>query len=266
MSRFSERFKLLKEEKSCTLKEMSQELNISITNLSYYLNGREPSYDTLCAIANYFGSTTDYLLGFSDFKTHSEELHDIETKQQLRENAIHDLIGEKGIKNLKDLGILLGDLSDLLKALILEDNAQLPFFYDLTENLVDMMYTIYANREYVTDKNYNIRKNYKSSKIDVENLFSQYDKIKNIHQVIIDMITRLLYIIIEDKSFDRYDKEAAKEILSDICCPKTKYSFSPYERHNPLHEVENALLKKNNNAALSDKHKSSTEQNPTSST
>ncbi len=69
MSLFSERFRQLKEEKGLTLKEISEDLNISVPNLSYYMKGREPNYDTLIKIADYFDVTADWLIGRSNIKT-----------------------------------------------------------------------------------------------------------------------------------------------------------------------------------------------------
>lgn len=69
MSQFSERFRQLKDEKGVTLKEISEALNISSPNLSYYMKGREPNYDVLIQIADYFKVTTDWLIGRSDVRT-----------------------------------------------------------------------------------------------------------------------------------------------------------------------------------------------------
>lgn len=72
MSLFSERFKQLKEETpKMTLKELSQKLDITVPNLSYYMNGREPNYDTLIKIANYYDVTVDWLIGRTDAKNPS---------------------------------------------------------------------------------------------------------------------------------------------------------------------------------------------------
>lgn len=69
MSKFSNRFKQLKDERKLTLKQLSDELNITIPNLSYYMKGREPNYDTLISIANFFDVSTDWLIGRSDSRT-----------------------------------------------------------------------------------------------------------------------------------------------------------------------------------------------------
>lgn len=73
MSEFSNRFRQLKEEYGLTLKDLSSELNITIPNLSYYMKGREPSYDVLINIADYFNVTTDWLIGRTDARNESQE-------------------------------------------------------------------------------------------------------------------------------------------------------------------------------------------------
>lgn len=69
MSKFSERFKLLKEERKLTLKEISEGVDVTVSNLSYYMKGREPNYDILMRVANYFEVTVDWLIGNTDYRT-----------------------------------------------------------------------------------------------------------------------------------------------------------------------------------------------------
>lgn len=73
MSEFSNRFRQLKEEHNLTLKDLSEKLNITVPNLSYYMKGREPSYDILIQIADYFEVTTDWLIGRTDARNTSQE-------------------------------------------------------------------------------------------------------------------------------------------------------------------------------------------------
>ncbi len=55
-------------------KEIAFELNISNGVLSNYINSkREPSFDTLRIICNYFNVSSDYLLGISYSKNKKEE-------------------------------------------------------------------------------------------------------------------------------------------------------------------------------------------------
>lgn len=63
MSEFSNRFRQLKDESGMTLKEISSVLDITVPNLSYYMKGREPDYDTLIKIAQYFNVSVDWMIG-----------------------------------------------------------------------------------------------------------------------------------------------------------------------------------------------------------
>lgn len=66
---FIKRLKKLLEENSLTQKNLAQELNRSESVLSKYLNGSDKSFpdaETLCNISNFFGVSTDWLLGQSD--------------------------------------------------------------------------------------------------------------------------------------------------------------------------------------------------------
>ena len=63
MSEFSNRFRQLKDESNLTLKDLSEALDITIPNLSYYMKGREASYDILIRIANYFNVSVDWIIG-----------------------------------------------------------------------------------------------------------------------------------------------------------------------------------------------------------
>lgn len=66
MSKFNNRFWQLKEEKNISAKDLSSELKIPASTLSNYFKDREPSYDILIKIANYFDVTTDWLVGRID--------------------------------------------------------------------------------------------------------------------------------------------------------------------------------------------------------
>ena len=92
MSKFSERFRALKDESELTLKELSAVLDISIPNLSYYMKGREPSYDILINIANYFNVTTDWLIGNDTKQSTSEkELIDLRIENKKLLNKINEM-------------------------------------------------------------------------------------------------------------------------------------------------------------------------------
>lgn len=62
------RLKELREERGLTQKEVAKALNLnSVTYLHYEKAQREPPLVILAAMAIYFETTTDYLLGLADF-------------------------------------------------------------------------------------------------------------------------------------------------------------------------------------------------------
>lgn len=68
MNKFSERLRELRLENGMTRKELAEKLNVSVRLIAYWENGqRECSFDTVIGIANLFATSTDYLLGRTDF-------------------------------------------------------------------------------------------------------------------------------------------------------------------------------------------------------
>lgn len=66
---FSKRLKELRIKYDLTQKELAEKLNMQNTAVSKYeLNERKPDLDTLQVIADFFNTTTDYLLGRTDIK------------------------------------------------------------------------------------------------------------------------------------------------------------------------------------------------------
>ncbi|MDZ5560937.1 helix-turn-helix domain-containing protein [Enterococcus cecorum] len=71
------RIKELRNEKSITVKELAEIIGISQSMLSNYENGNsEPrNKDTWMMLADYFGVTPEYLLGYSDIRTNEDKKH-----------------------------------------------------------------------------------------------------------------------------------------------------------------------------------------------
>ena len=64
---FSERLKRLRMEKGITQKELANRLHISRSTIAGYESlGKEPDGEKLCALADFFGVSVDYLLGVTD--------------------------------------------------------------------------------------------------------------------------------------------------------------------------------------------------------
>lgn len=73
MSNFHERFKSLRDSSGMSQAKIAEDLGMTPQALSYYVNGREPNYKTLIAMAEHFNVSTDYLLGISAHKTVENE-------------------------------------------------------------------------------------------------------------------------------------------------------------------------------------------------
>jgi len=69
MSVFSDRLRALRQEKDEKQADLANLLGVSVQSYSAYEASREPSYDALGLLAKHFGVTTDYLVGYSDFRT-----------------------------------------------------------------------------------------------------------------------------------------------------------------------------------------------------
>ena len=69
------RLKILREEKGLLQEEVGKFLGISGRSISNYENGnRDMSPDTIIKLADFFGVSTDYLLGKSDIRNLEEKI------------------------------------------------------------------------------------------------------------------------------------------------------------------------------------------------
>ena len=79
---FGERLKYLREDKGITQIDLANFLMLANSTISQYESGkRTPDVETLQKIADFFGTTTDYLLG----KTNNRNLNDDETPEEIAE-------------------------------------------------------------------------------------------------------------------------------------------------------------------------------------
>lgn len=79
---FNEVLKKLRIEHHLTQTELANKLGLSFTTISMYERGqREPDFETLEAIADYFNVDMDYLLGKSSISNKS--LHDVSSPEEL---------------------------------------------------------------------------------------------------------------------------------------------------------------------------------------
>ena len=68
MNIFGKRLNELRQEEKITRMELAKRLNVSVRLISYWENGeRECSFDTLIQLADLLNTTTDYLLGRTEY-------------------------------------------------------------------------------------------------------------------------------------------------------------------------------------------------------
>lgn len=101
---FSQRLKLLRNMNNTTQEDLAKYLGVSRPTIAgYETKGKQPSFETLFKIAEYFNVSIDYLLGKTDIK---EPVDDVIEKKELDVfNQIHNLSPEsqEEIKKLIDL-------------------------------------------------------------------------------------------------------------------------------------------------------------------
>jgi transcriptional regulator, XRE family len=73
MQKFSQRLISLRKERDLTQNDLARIIKKQRTTVSgYETMDKEPDFEVLCALAEYFGVTTDYLLGRDDERAHAD--------------------------------------------------------------------------------------------------------------------------------------------------------------------------------------------------
>lgn len=102
------RLKFLREEKGLFQSDIAKILGVSIAAVGFYENEkRDMSPDTIIKLAEYFGVSTDYLLGKSDIRNPEE------TKINIDEAEVSFLTGVKGLNETNKM-IIKNTLEALL--------------------------------------------------------------------------------------------------------------------------------------------------------
>ncbi len=103
---FANIFKTLRTANGYTQEDLAVRLNVSRSRLGMYENGsREPDFETLMKIADFFNVTTDYLIGRNDKNIYPPEYRIQDNKASAHINPEVARIAEELSKN-KDLRIL----------------------------------------------------------------------------------------------------------------------------------------------------------------
>lgn len=143
MSKFSERFRQLKEEKQgMTLKELSAQLDISVPNLSYYMKGREPNYDTLIKISDYFNVTVDWLVGRTDARNSAQSSIISEIEMQLQLDSNDKLSGKNRELFSYNVHNLYSAMIDMYALFLFTDESYMDHFNDYI-NMATVLFNYY---------------------------------------------------------------------------------------------------------------------------
>jgi transcriptional regulator with XRE-family HTH domain len=98
----------------------------------YETEGKEPDYEMLCSLAEYFGVSTDYLLGIDDCRTHSEAVFINDTKNFKRHyDSLPPLVKQTVAKTYDSFYVLLS--RDMIK----NNEERLALYSDLFSLLQD---------------------------------------------------------------------------------------------------------------------------------
>lgn len=73
-----DRLENLLEERELTQRQLAVDLHMAPSTLNGYIKGhRQPDHGTIIRMAEYFGVSTDYLLGVTKSRKHTEEVLDV---------------------------------------------------------------------------------------------------------------------------------------------------------------------------------------------
>lgn len=88
MKNFSKRLTDLRQSKGLTQNELAELVNVSRSALSLYeLGKREPDYETLVRLADFFDVSVDYLLGKTDIRK-PFSTDDVDLEEMLRHSNV----------------------------------------------------------------------------------------------------------------------------------------------------------------------------------
>lgn len=100
--KFGDILRKLIEDRGITQKKLAACLNIAPSTLGNYIqNSREPDYETLKRIAEYFNVTVDYLIGYPDPNAHNRKEEELLYIFRSLSDEQQDLYLEQGKAFLK---------------------------------------------------------------------------------------------------------------------------------------------------------------------
>ena len=103
------RVKFLREKKGLFQKDIAKLLNVSVPAVNQYESGkRDMSTDTLIILSEYFGVTTDYLLGKTDIRNPGQQIDDVLNEAMIgMSKEEYEALNETQKKQIRDFAIFV---------------------------------------------------------------------------------------------------------------------------------------------------------------
>lgn len=108
------RLKFLREEKGLFQSDIAKVLGISVAAVGFYENEkRDMSPDTILKLAEYFGVTTDYLLGKTDIRNSGQQIDDVLNEAMIgMSKEEYEQLNETQKKQIRDFAIFVKNQSE----------------------------------------------------------------------------------------------------------------------------------------------------------
>lgn len=101
MARFKDRLKQLRRETELTQQELAKKLGVSFSSISMYERGeREPSFEMLEMIADFFNVDMNYLLGKTDTPHETREVEVFAASS--KKETFYDDLPEEAVQELEN--------------------------------------------------------------------------------------------------------------------------------------------------------------------
>ncbi len=94
----------LRKKRNLSMKELGKLIGVSESTISLYENGkRQPDYETLIKISNFFGVSVDYLLGQKSDSTNRDTTFTNNEKRLIEKYRLLDDYGQKAVNHMLDI-------------------------------------------------------------------------------------------------------------------------------------------------------------------
>jgi len=271
---FRFRLKELREEKNISRSDLAEILGVSTQTIANYENGhREPNFDTLLKIADYFNVTVDYLIGRSEYRTVEEQISKRSKFERTVGESLKEVIMNKKLEEIrrdekieKETGTFIEEILEPLM-----NSAATVFYYVLLEssdtklwqNIIKkiflLLYNYWSNVEDLLQNNtlrhilfyhddfiYSVMEEILKHSDNLENLTPIYEKYNNEIKKIEERIGELNDLIssLMLKFADLTRLFYARIRFGEV--PRFDYLFEEYGKDSVINYFRSIISKRNN--------------------